>query len=1020
MKPIPDELKNKLWACRRNINPDEDVPDDLLKMMTLYVDRINDYLKRFDLPEVNNQSETNNDIVQQMEQLSLDTSITKIKVDQLPTFDGKFSNWKAYKGMIENLLINNIALNEELKKSMLLKTMTNEPARIVSILIGQQMSLPDIWNKVCEKFDDHQKAILEIKNELNLIPRIDNENQTLNLKKAKDIVESADLAVKGLDLDTSFYTANLVQAVANKFYYRAKRKMLVKVKKFEDLVKFIDELYEDAVRYDYNKVELNDSSSRRKEDFSRNASSAAIDTKFCNICGNSHQSTFSCFDNKDPKFIADVIRLKGLCLKCLRRGHRSKDCSVFLENKCKKCDYYHATEMHDVLNELYHTKPKEIARNDIPPSSESSSSSSISGSVAALSFFQPKMNVFDINRIGKFENRPTIYGKCNGKESVILLDSGSNISLIDEDLILEDIQGNDKKCSIVTYSPLGGMKTAHKKIALKIKSHRLEIIVDLFPVKMNDKNLIIIGTDNLSYFYESQPEFLEIPSIFGKIRYKVGRDIPNVCSAIKNSISNGGHDDVEDLEPLEMEPSSLSNENLRKLEQDNDLNLDIDDDVNDDIQIVRKEDGRFEARLPFLSDLRPKCNFYSALSVLDKLLKRLNSMGMKKEYENQLMSYVNNNQAEENDEATGYFLPHHAVFRESSSTPIRVVFNGSFGLEALNKLLWKGVAHGLDIFDHMIRFRKGKFAFTADLSKAFLQILIHTEDRKFLKFLWKNDKNELKMYQMKVLPFGLVSSPAILTSVTKKLLCDQNLNQIADAIYMDDIIWAMDSESDLCLLINNLKNCFQNAGFVMHKICSNSKLISSNIENDSNNVGDKKVLGIVWNTNTDELSNVFPVISQIITKRDLLSMIGRFFDPYGYLDPWKLKLRSWYREVLSKDWDDRLPEHIINGTLSHLDCMEELKKLKMIRNLDNDGDIHGFADASTLAYGYSIYVKKDDKFYFLLGKAKLAPPKDLTIVELELKAIHELNSNLFKTYRISSLNSKDFEFADQVEDFENK
>ncbi|KAH9416490.1 hypothetical protein DERP_014539 [Dermatophagoides pteronyssinus] len=104
-------------------------------------------------------------------------------------FDGEFSNWKVYKGMVENLLINNIALNEELKKSMLLKTMTNEPARIVNILIGQQMSLPDIWKKICEKFDVHQDAILEIKNELNLIHQIDNENQTLNLKKEKDIVE---------------------------------------------------------------------------------------------------------------------------------------------------------------------------------------------------------------------------------------------------------------------------------------------------------------------------------------------------------------------------------------------------------------------------------------------------------------------------------------------------------------------------------------------------------------------------------------------------------------------------------------------------------------------------------------------------------------------------------------------------------------------------------------------------------------------------------------------------------------
>ena len=72
--------------------------------------------------------------------------------------------------------------------------------------------------------------------------------------------------------------------------------------------------------------------------------------------------------------------------------------------------------------------------------------------------------------------------------------------------------------------------------------------------------------------------------------------------------------------------------------------------------------------------------------------------------------------------------------------------------------------------------------------------------------------NEIKIYQMKVLPFGLVSSPAILTNVTKRLLSDQNIEEIANAIYMDDIIWSSNSESDLIKMIGNVKDCFNNAG----------------------------------------------------------------------------------------------------------------------------------------------------------------------------------------------------------------
>ncbi|OTF80610.1 hypothetical protein BLA29_010237, partial [Euroglyphus maynei] len=242
------------------------------------------------------------------------------------------------------------------------------------------------------------------------------------------------------------------------------------------------------------------------------------------------------------------------------------------------------------------------------------------------------------------------------------------------------------------------------------------------------------------------------------------------------------------------------------------------------------------------------------------------------------MTYVNNDQAEEVSDPNGYFLPHHPVFRESASTPIRVVFNGSFGYEALNELLWKGNAQGLDVFDHLIRFRKGKFAVTADLSKAFLQIMIHPDDRKFLKFLWRSSDNELKIYQMKVLPFGLVSSPAILTSVTKKLLCEEKLNEISKSIYMDDVIWTADTEIEVVTMINDVKKCFNSAGFHMHKIHSNSKLLTSNAESDCNI--QTKVLGTIWNTNDDNISNVIPAIQPIRTKRDLLSTIGKFFDPY--------------------------------------------------------------------------------------------------------------------------------------------
>ena len=84
---------------------------------------------------------------------------------------------------------------------------------------------------------------------------------------------------------------------------------------------------------------------------------------------------------------------------------------------------------------------------------------------------------------------------------------------------------------------------------------------------------------------------------------------------------------------------------------------------------------------------------------------------------------------------------------------------------SLNKLLWKGSVMGLDILPHLIRIRLFSYVILADLKKAFLQINIHPDHRKYLRLLWKEEDGSIIKYEMTVLPFGVISSPAILTQV---------------------------------------------------------------------------------------------------------------------------------------------------------------------------------------------------------------------------------------------------------------
>jgi len=76
-----------------------------------------------------------------------------------------------------------------------------------------------------------------------------------------------------------------------------------------------------------------------------------------------------------------------------------------------------------------------------------------------------------------------------------------------------------------------------------------------------------------------------------------------------------------------------------------------------------------------------------------------------------------------------YYLPHHPVIRDSSTTTkTRVVFDGSAksssGL-SLNDLLHVGPTVQPDLYSIVLRFRTHQVCFTADIAMMYRQILIH-------------------------------------------------------------------------------------------------------------------------------------------------------------------------------------------------------------------------------------------------------------------------------------------------------
>ncbi|GFW73669.1 integrase catalytic domain-containing protein [Trichonephila clavipes] len=369
---------------------------------------------------------------------------------------------------------------------------------------------------------------------------------------------------------------------------------------------------------------------------------------------------------------------------------------------------------------------------------------------------------------------------------------------------------------------------------------------------------------------------------------------------------------------------------------------------------IRNADGRYILKLPFRDDSSIGDSKEVALKRFYSLERKLHSNNQLKEQYTEFMEEYQNlghmTPLASDVKSPHYFLPHHGVINDNSSTiKLRVVFDGSFKStngNFLNDILLTGKKLQSDIFLILLKFRFFPIAFSADIAKMYRQILISQDDACFQQIFWRKSPEEpLVIFKLNTVTYGTSCAP-FLAIRTLKQLCEDEKHRFPQAaklakdhFYVDDLLAGADSLDSARKIVHELQNLMSAGGFELRKwSCTHPEVwsdlpntLKTNISSHSfDEESTQKILGLFWDLNEDSFKVRAVLSDQVSTKRQMLSIIARIFDPLGFVSPSTIILKIILQDLWKAglDWDDEISSDILNRWnrfQAEISCLKQIK-----------------------------------------------------------------------------------------------
>ncbi|XP_072394935.1 uncharacterized protein [Diabrotica undecimpunctata] len=953
---------------------------------------------------------------------------------KIPVFKGDFEQWLEFKATFTSVVHSNTTLPDIHKFQLLRQSVDGYAKRIVDKIEFSGNYYQTAWDALCMRYDNkkllvnkHIKAIFNLDSIQKESPK--------HLRHLLDSVSDSMSSIDSLQITKSSLTdLLLIYIISDKLdkqSYREWKECHIK-EELPTLTEFFNFL---KVKVDTLEEIQDQSSQKPNNNYSNNSGFNykhanrdsrgeyqkrvfqvnVAERKSCVLCKGNHL-IYSCIEflKLDTKNRLSKVNNLKLCHNCLRHGHKAAECTL---RPCIKCNSKHNSLIHFENSQQHSTDT--ALKSPLDSSSVNCVQSDEMPPTVTHQFSAQTMN---IKHTQVLLSTVVFNVKSNNHELIpcrAILDSGAQTNLIKESFC--------KKLNmsmIPTNLAISAISNQIPSTSFDIKNFNIPCNIQLSDPLFNESGSIdaIIGAH---LFWDLLCD--------GKIN--LGKGLPSLQNTKLGWIVNGA---------VPYETTHAVCHFTRTIAEDEQLKLfweldSIQDPIppsKDDIcceQIfetttTRSENGHFIVQLPF--KFSPELlgeSLDTAISrflLLEKRFSRnreLNDLYKQfiKEYQELGHMVKVNPTVSLHPSRKSYFLPHHGVLKETSlTTKLRVVYDGSCPTTSgwsLNDLQYTGPKIQNDIFDILIRFRQYTYVVSADVSKMYRQVIVHEENRPLQQIVWRdNPTDNIDVYQLTTVTYGQKSAPFLAMRCMRQLAFEHEsqfplaAKSILEDFYVDDLLTGSNNLQELQMRCNDIFKILESGKFILRKWISNNpetilNINCNDISNNVINIGDSdsfKTLGIQWMSQQDILCFKISLTvnsNHLFTKRQILSIISKIYDPLGLLSPViliaKLIIQTLFR--LQKPWDEIIPPELNNSWTKLYNQLPCLNKLHIPRPVLGSGhkitSIHCFCDASMHAYASCIYVCSIDpesKYHshILCSKTKVAPIKSITIPKLELCA----------------------------------